>query len=166
MTNDEREGFYILMNSLAERYGRQKMSERTLSFSFAAINGEIPNVTLTELTQIAVEHMRYGKFMPSDSELIDAVLNRRERNESEANQIIALPKPRELTREEAMEAMRVAREHLEGIGLLSVIKKMPDEKITVSSKTPDIVDGEVIRQREEQKRRVHEFLVNMTETND
>ena len=161
MTDNEREGFQALMDSLCERFGRQLFSPRTIALSFAVINDEIPDVTLSELTRAAARLMKTTRYFPSDFELIEAVQDDRDRNTAPCHRQFALP-PRVETDEETREAMQEAMARIRACAS-KVGKRMPDanpweDAPWTDARTPE----QVAASRAE----IAEQLAAMTKRND
>lgn len=162
MTDNEREGFQALMDSLCERFGRQLFSPRTIALSFAVINDEIPDVTLSELTRAAARLMRTTKYFPSDFELIEAVQDDRDRNTAPYHRQFALPprvEPDEKTRAAMEDAKRRIRACAARVG-----RPMP----TVANPWEDApwTDARTPEQVAASRAEIAEQLASMTRRND
>jgi len=162
MTDNERDGFRALMDALCERFGRQPMSLVTVSLSFAAIQDEIPDVTLTELTTAVRRLLKTSKFMPTDADLIDAVNDDRDRNLAPCHQTFSLP-PRVETDEETKQAMQEALQRIRACAA-RVGKRMPsfDDPWEDAPWTDPRTPEQVAASRAE----IAEQLASMTRRND
>lgn len=164
MTDNERDGFRALMDALCERFGRQPMSLVTVSLSFAAIQDELPDVTLTELTTAVRKLLKTSKFMPTDADLIDAVNDDLDRNTAPCHRQFALP-PRVETDEETRAAMEDAKRRIRACAA-QVGKRMPNVDDPWSDDGKPRLTTDQIAQRREAKQRAREILESLTERND
>ena len=162
MTNNERDGFKALMDALCERFGRQPMGPVTVAMSFAVIQDELPDVTLTELTAAVKHLLKTAKFMPTDADLIDAVNNDRDRNLAPCHQTFSLP-PRVETDEETKQAMQEALQRIRACAS-KVGKRMPsfDDPWEDAPWTDPRTPEQVAASRAE----IAEQLASMTRRND
>ena|GEM_PF-2549281 len=162
MTDNERDGFKALMDVLCERFGRQLMGPVTVAMSFAVIQDELPDVTLTELTAAVKHLLKTAKFMPTDADLIDAVNNDRDRNLAPCHQTFSLP-PRVETDEETKQAMQEALRRIRACAS-KVGKRMP----TVDDPWEDArwTDPRTPEQVAASRAEIAEQLASMTRRND
>lgn len=143
MTNADQDGFRALLDAMGERFGRQPMSAVAAGLSFAAIQDELPDVTITELTHASRRLLKSAKFMPTDADLIDAVIEDRDKRSDPRYRPFALPAPY-MSRDETRRIIIGLRKGLQerGLEVKGFVKLLGDDNKPhrLSSLEPKITD--------------------------